>query len=155
MAKPTFRQGWECNVCGKLMVEMIDSYPPKVLRHYCGHQLVWVGKTDVFRAPDFMAGYIASFVYGKYAWTARDIGDLVERKNAAYGSSFSKSGEFLRLLYPDGLKPEQYKDALLLVRIFDKQMRVATAKEALAESPYADIAGYGILGATEDKDGKR
>jgi hypothetical protein len=74
-----------------------------------------------------------------------EIGALVEEKNAAYGSSFEKCGEFLRLLYPDGLKPEQYKDALALVRIFDKQMRIATAKDALGENPYKDIAGYGIL----------
>jgi hypothetical protein len=80
--------------------------------------------------------------------TATQIGNLVEEKNAAYGSSFAKAGDFLKLLYPDGLKPEQYTDALLLVRIFDKQMRIATAKDALGESPYRDIAGYGILGAT-------
>jgi hypothetical protein len=78
---------------------------------------------------------------------AGEIGKLVEEKNAAYGSSFAKAGDFLRLLYPDGIPPEKYQDALLLVRIFDKQMRIATAKDALGESPYRDIAGYGILGA--------
>jgi hypothetical protein len=36
---------------------------------------------------------------------------------------------------------------LLLVRIFDKQMRIATDADALGESPFADISGYGILGA--------
>ena len=80
---------------------------------------------------------------------AMEIGALVEEKNEAYGSSFAKAGDFLRLLYPDGMKPEQYRDALMLVRIFDKQMRIATAKDALGENPYQDIAGYGILGATE------
>ena len=80
--------------------------------------------------------------------TATEIGKLVELKNAAYGSSFAKAGEFLKLLYPDGMTPSQYGDALMLVRIFDKQMRIATAKDALGESPYRDIAGYGILGAT-------
>jgi|GEM_PF-1690684 hypothetical protein len=82
---------------------------------------------------------------------ANEIGMLVEAKNAAYGSSFEKCGEFLRLLYPNGMKPEQYQDALLLVRIFDKQMRIATHKDALGENPYRDIAGYGILGATEER----
>jgi hypothetical protein len=76
-----------------------------------------------------------------------EIGELVERKNAAYGSSFAAAGKFLAILYPDGLQPAQYDDALLLVRIFDKQMRIATDRDALGESPYLDISGYGILGA--------
>jgi hypothetical protein len=79
---------------------------------------------------------------------ATEIGKLVEEKNAAYGSSFAKCGEFLRILYPDGIQPDQYHDALLIVRIFDKLMRIATAKDALGESPYRDIAGYGLLGAS-------
>jgi hypothetical protein len=82
-----------------------------------------------------------------FAELGTEIGELVERKNAAYGSSFSVAGEFLALCYPDGLQPAQYADALLLVRIFDKQMRIATDRDALGESPYADISGYGILGA--------
>lgn len=83
----------------------------------------------------------------RYREIARQIGELVEKKNAAYGSSFAKSGPFLRLLYPGGIAPEQYDDALLLVRIFDKLQRIATDRDALGESPYRDIAGYGILGA--------
>lgn len=78
---------------------------------------------------------------------SKEIGELVTEKNAAYGDSFAKCGEFLKLLYPNGITPDQYMDALALVRIFDKQMRIATAKDALGESPYRDIAGYGILGA--------
>lgn len=76
-----------------------------------------------------------------------DLGALLEEKNAAYGSSFSKAGDFLRLLYPRGVPADRYDDALLMVRIFDKQMRIATDKDAFGESPYQDIAGYGILGA--------
>lgn len=75
------------------------------------------------------------------------IGELVERKNAAYGDSITRTGELLRILYPEGLRPEQYDDLALQVRIFDKQMRIATDRDALGESPYEDIAGYGILGA--------
>lgn len=37
---------------------------------------------------------------------------------------------------------------LITVRIFDKLKRIATDRDALGESPYRDIAGYGILGAT-------
>lgn len=67
----------------------------------------------------------------KYEPVARAIGQLVDEKNKAYGDAFNKSGDFLKLLYPDGIKPEQYGDMLALVRVFDKQMRIATAKEAL------------------------
>lgn len=69
-----------------------------------------------------------------------DIGKLVEEKNKAYGNSFKKSGEFLQLLYPSGIRPDQYQDVLSLVRIFDKQMRIATDKNAYGENPYRDIA---------------
>ncbi len=75
-----------------------------------------------------------------------DTGALVERKNAAYGNSFATCGAALKLLYPEGLRPEQMADALLLVRIWDKMMRIATARTAMGENPYQDIAGYGILG---------
>ncbi|MGG4035869.1 hypothetical protein ABEV74_19445 [Paenibacillus cisolokensis] len=80
----------------------------------------------------------------------REIGRLVAEKNQAYGDSFAKCGDFLRLLYPDGIKPEQYRDALCIVRIFDKLMRIATDRDAFGESPYRDIVGYGILGVEMD-----
>jgi hypothetical protein len=75
-----------------------------------------------------------------------DIGALVTQKNAAYGDSFRQAGNALRLLYPDGIAPEQLDDALLIARIWDKLKRIATDRDALGESPYQDIAGYGILG---------
>lgn len=74
------------------------------------------------------------------------IGKLVEEKNAAYGNSFVTCAQALELLYPDGVKPSQYRDMLALVRIWDKMMRVATDRDALGESPFGDITGYGILG---------
>lgn len=85
-----------------------------------------------------------------YQEIAIKIASTVQKKNEAYGSSFAKCGEFLKLLYPNGLHPSQYKDALLLVRIFDKQMRIANKKDAFDENPYEDIMGYGLLGSLED-----
>ena len=76
-----------------------------------------------------------------------EIGRLVEQKQAAYGDSFGRSGEVMRILYPQGIAPEQMEDALCVVRILDKLFRVATDRDALGESPYRDIAGYGLLGA--------
>lgn len=77
---------------------------------------------------------------------AHQVGELVEEKNAAYGDSFAVAGAALRLLYPSGISPEQMDDALLIARIWDKLKRVATDRDAFGESPYRDIAGYGILG---------
>lgn len=81
-----------------------------------------------------------------YESLGQRVGALVDVKNAAYGSSFDDAGDFLRLLYPNGIQPSQYGDALALVRIFDKMKRIATDRDALGESPYQDIAGYGLLG---------
>ena len=80
---------------------------------------------------------------------ATDIGTLVEEKNKAYGSAFDKAGDFIRLLYPEGIKPDQYKDMLCTVRIFDKLMRIATSCEGTEEKKvdaYSDIMGYALLG---------
>lgn len=85
-----------------------------------------------------------------YEKLGQEIGALVNEKNEAYGSSFEKTGEFLMLLYEDGLGPEDWDDALLLARIFDKMVRIANRKEAFDENPYKDIAGYGLLGAKLD-----
>lgn len=81
-----------------------------------------------------------------YEQLGADLGKLVGEKNKAYGDSFHRAGEFLRILYPDGIKPEQYTDVLCIVRIFDKLKRIATDKDALGESPYRDIGGYALLG---------
>lgn len=74
-----------------------------------------------------------------------DVGTLVTEKNRAYGDSFAKCGEFLKLLYPNGVRPDQYGDMLTVVRVFDKLMRIATDKNALGENPWKDVCGYSIL----------
>lgn len=92
----------------------------------------------------------------KYQDLAKRIGQIVDDKNRHYGNSFAQAGDFLRLLYPQGIKPEQYDDMLCIVRIFDKIKRIATSKNAYGESPFADLVGYGLLGlamAEEEKTG--
>jgi hypothetical protein len=79
-----------------------------------------------------------------------EIGSLVDEKNAAYGSSFSRSEEILKVLFPDGVKPEQYTDLLAITRVLDKLFRIANKKDAFGESPWRDIAGYAILGIAND-----
>lgn len=76
---------------------------------------------------------------------ALDIANLVVEKDKAYGSAFDKAGEFLKLLYPNGVKPENYTDMLGIVRIFDKLSRIATDKKAFSEEPFADIIGYCLI----------
>lgn len=81
---------------------------------------------------------------------AEEIGKLVTSKNASYGSAYKKTSIFLRLLFPKGIHPDRYDDALLIVRVFDKQMRLATRPDAFSESPWRDISGYGVLGVEKD-----
>jgi len=82
---------------------------------------------------------------GKYERLGTEIGRLVDEKNRAYGDAFNKSSDFLKILYPDGVKPEQYGDMLAVVRVFDKLMRIANQKEAFGENPWRDICGYSLL----------
>jgi len=86
-----------------------------------------------------------------YETTAEEIGKLVSEKNTAYGSSFAESHKILEVLYPNGIAPHQFTDALAIIRVIDKLFRIATAKDAFGESPWQDIAGYGILGTVKAK----
>jgi hypothetical protein len=81
-----------------------------------------------------------------YKKIGEEVGQIVSDKQLAYGDSFGKAGEVLRLMYPEGVKPDQYMDMLAVVRIIDKLFRVATYKDAYGESPFSDITGYGLLG---------
>ena len=81
---------------------------------------------------------------------ASKVAKLVAEKQEAYGDSFGKCGDVLKLMYPNGITVDQYTDALCIVRILDKLFRIATHKKAFGESPYDDIIGYGILGAKKD-----
>jgi hypothetical protein len=82
-----------------------------------------------------------------YEVIAEQIGRLVVEKQAAYGDAHGRAGEVMRVLYPNGIPPEKMDDALAVVRVVDKLFRIATDRDALGESPWRDIAGYGILGA--------
>lgn len=84
-----------------------------------------------------------------YELIGQEIGKLVDEKNKAYGDSFHKSGEILKIFYPSGISIEQYDDMLYLIRVIDKQFRIATSKKAFGENPAKDIAGYSILKSEE------
>jgi hypothetical protein len=82
-----------------------------------------------------------------------EVGRLVASKNLAYGGSFARSGEILVILYPDGIAPEKYTDALAVTLVLDKLFRIAAQKDAFGESPWRDVAGYGILGVAASMKG--
>lgn len=77
----------------------------------------------------------------------RNLGELLFKKNQAYGSSFAKSGKILEVLF-DGepIPPKMFMQALLMVRVIDKLSRLAHDADAFGESPWSDVAGYGIIG---------
>lgn len=91
----------------------------------------------------------------KFLNAATEIGFLVEEKNKAYGDSFQKSQEIIKILYPDGVQPDQYRDLLGIIRVLDKLFRLANNKNAFEESPWTDICGYGLLGSVYDKQDKK
>ena len=83
-----------------------------------------------------------------------EIGKLVQEKNSAYGDSFGQSCRILEVLYPGGIQPNQYLDALAITRVIDKLFRLANKKDAFGESPWRDICGYSILGVSNDENDK-
>ena len=82
---------------------------------------------------------------------AAEIGSLVQEKNEAYGDSFGQSSRILEVLYPNGIRTEQFRDALAITRVIDKLFRLANKKDAFGESPWRDICGYAVLGVANDE----
>ncbi len=91
----------------------------------------------------------------EFAARGAALGRLVDDKQRAYGDSAGRSGAIMAILYPDGIPTHAYEDALLMVRVLDKLSRIAQrgsdGKDLGGESPWADIAGYGLLGAAMDE----
>lgn len=90
-----------------------------------------------------------------YVKIGNEIGSLVKEKQEAYGDSFSKSCEILKILYPNGITPDKYRDLLTITRVIDKLFRIATKKDALGENAWQDIAGYAILSVWRDAEIKK
>lgn len=89
-----------------------------------------------------------------YEKMGQELGKLVASKQIAYGNSFGKSHKILKVLYPDGVKPEQYIDLLTITRVIDKLFRLANDPTWGEESPWLDICGYGLLGAGKATQGQ-
>jgi hypothetical protein len=78
-----------------------------------------------------------------------EISQTLEKKNKAYGNSFNKTTEHLKLLFPDGVVDDQYQHLMYIVRILDKIGRIANSsllppEEGVLDA-YKDIQGYTTL----------
>lgn len=87
----------------------------------------------------------SSLGYSPYIALAIEVGRLVTAKQLQYGDSFGTAPKILRLLYPNGIQPDQYADLLTIVRILDKFKRLATNHVSDTENPWQDITGYSLL----------
>lgn len=88
----------------------------------------------------------------KYQELGAKIGQLCAEKQAAYGDSYTRSGDVLKILYPNGVQPDQYVELLAIARVLDKLFRIVTDPNYGDESPWKDIAGYALLGAARRED---
>ena len=86
----------------------------------------------------------------KYEQAALMVAKLVARKQIQYGNSFGNSDKIFKVLYPNGVSPEQMKDFLVIVRIVDKLFRIARGDQG-EESAWADINGYSLLALTRNE----
>ena len=84
-----------------------------------------------------------------------EVGNMVAKKNHAYGDSFAKCGQILRVLYPSRIPESSYDDLLAIVRILDKMFRIAAHKDAFGEDPWMDICGYAILSVERNQHVKK
>ena len=88
----------------------------------------------------------------KYTREAINLAELITKKQIAYGDSFGQSKRVIEVLYPEGILPEQYQDALAMIRVIDKLFRIANKKFAFDEDPWQDIAGYALLSIVNQLD---
>lgn len=84
--------------------------------------------------------------YFDYVDIATKIAKLVEEKQKQYGDMISSMGPVLKELYPDGVKPEQYNDLTIIVRMLDKIGRITKGNGAGNEDAWGDLIGYALLG---------
>jgi hypothetical protein len=75
-----------------------------------------------------------------------ELSNLLVEKQEAYGDSVGISADLMKIFYPDGIKPQQYRDSIFVIRILDKISRITRGDNTkFNEDARKDIAGYGIL----------
>ena len=78
-----------------------------------------------------------------YTKMANEIGTLLAKKEEAYGFSYETAPQILQVLFPNGVKVEDYDKLLYITRVIDKLNRIANNDDT--EDPYQDICGYSLL----------
>lgn len=100
--------------------------------------------------PEHIADAIeaaAAQVNRPFLQIATQVAQLVREKNVAYGDSYAKSGQIMRILYPNGISVKEMDNALAITRVLDKLFRIASGHDgAFGESAWRDIMGYALLG---------
>ena len=76
---------------------------------------------------------------------ASNLAEMLTDKNRKYGDSYARMAHVLPIFYPDGVPGEHLLDAVFILRIIDKLMRISSAQKDDDEDPVVDIAGYAIL----------
>ena len=159
----------KCCICGHI----VKAPPPKNSFRYifkcdcCGQEqfLEQLPGMEFFAAIPFIRGTtpaqsIKEYTVGEYAKSlgfkaeqhfdfvdiATKIAKLVEEKQKQYGNAVGAAGAILKELYPDGIKPEQYGDLALIVRMLDKISRITKGNGKGDEDSWSDLIGYSLLG---------
>lgn len=73
------------------------------------------------------------------------LGEIVAKKNEAYGDAVRNVARIIKILYPNGISTEQIPAMLVIVRMIDKMSRIANQPNFGGEDPALDISGYGLL----------
>lgn len=86
----------------------------------------------------------------------KDLGTLLASKAEGYGPSWKTTAEVLAAFFPNGIPVNAYEDVLLLIRVLDKLARLANnlshnQGDPLGESPWKDLAGYGVIGVAKEE----
>ena len=79
-----------------------------------------------------------------------ELARILDKSNAAYGSSTVKSAKIMEILWPEGVPVDRMHDARCMISILDKLSRIATDKDAFGECPWRDVGGYALLAYRED-----
>ena len=74
----------------------------------------------------------------KFKKITDDLAQILSIKDEAYGNAFDKTTQSLSLLYPNGIKVEQYKDLHVIIRMLDKISRIARGIPVGGDIEYAD-----------------
>jgi hypothetical protein len=78
---------------------------------------------------------------------ALEVAEMLERKSEEYDAPYDSDNEFLKIMYPDGVPPNQYSNMVLCLRLYDTLKKLTKT----GDTKYIEyIAGYGILAMCEE-----